>query len=679
MKYSKDHPVQRAMNATNNSILAELTYRPDIDGLRAIAVLSVVLFHAFPGWFKGGYFGVDIFFVISGFLITGIIVKRLENGDFSFVDFYSRRIRRIFPALGLVLAASMLFGWLVLLPNEYKLLGKHVAGGAGFILNFQLWQELGYFDTDSALKPLLHLWSLGVEEQFYIVCPFVIYWLWRRNSHRLIWALSLILLLSFSAHIALISLAPEADFYLPFTRFWELLVGSVLFCVKNSDGYVNRISLKTNKPTLWRVSREALSWAGLLMMIGPIFLLKEAKWNFFPVIGVFIVIATGPDSFLSRRLLSNPLPVLIGLISFPLYLWHWPLLSFAQIIEAGTPARGIRVALVVISPVLAWLTYKLIEQPLRCKNANAGTTRSIVICPILFLGICGYVTYYLEGFPSRLDTGEARAISLASVTDKESALLAIPEVAENLWKHDNKTNAIVLLGDSHAGMLGSGLKMMGVKNLVVLSHGTCLPFVGINTYRLEDTTWGVLTPESYNDTGCRQWVDSKLREIIRAKGIYLVILATYYNHYIDGRTPITSPGLENSGTREIISQRMIETIAALNESGKKVVMALDVPEFMEPCLPRRPYLFTKQSRCEISRKMENEKSIIYSRMIESVARRIPNVIVYDPRNVLCDEETCYAKKGGSYLYMRDGNHLTVGGKRLIGEDLEKHLNLPKYD
>src|SRR5687768_8357422 len=199
-------------------------YRPDVDGLRAVAVLAVLAFHAFPHAMPGGFAGVDVFFVISGFLITGIILDDLERGRFTIAGFYWRRIRRIFPALILVLTACLVLGWVLLLPDEYRQLGKHVAAGAGFIANLALWAEAGYFDWSAELKPLLHLWSLGVEEQYYLVWPLLLLFFRR-------WTLGLIVgigVLSFALNLYMTAKYPSAAFYLPMTRFWELLIGSAL-------------------------------------------------------------------------------------------------------------------------------------------------------------------------------------------------------------------------------------------------------------------------------------------------------------------------------------------------------------------------------------------------------------------------------------------------------------------
>jgi peptidoglycan/LPS O-acetylase OafA/YrhL len=215
------------MNSKNSPSLPHPKYRPDIDGLRAIAVLSVVIFHAFPNLLKGGFIGVDIFFVISGFLISTIILSGLKHDSFSFIEFYSRRIKRIYPALLLVLIASFIFGWFALLADEYKQLGKHIAGGAGFISNFILWKESSYFDNAAETKPLLHLWSLGIEEQFYIVWPLLLWIAWKQRLNILTLVL-IVMIISFVLNVNTIQSDSTAAFYSPQTRFWELLIGSIL-------------------------------------------------------------------------------------------------------------------------------------------------------------------------------------------------------------------------------------------------------------------------------------------------------------------------------------------------------------------------------------------------------------------------------------------------------------------
>jgi peptidoglycan/LPS O-acetylase OafA/YrhL len=208
-------------------VVHNTSYRPDIDGLRAVAVLAVVLFHAFPNALSGGFAGVDVFFVISGFLISSILFAQIELGRFSIADFYARRARRIFPALALVLACTLAFGWFILLSDEFRRLGKHMAAGSGFVANLVLWSESGYFDTAADLKPLLHLWSLGIEEQFYLVWPLLLGLAWSRKV-SMWWVLGAGMLMSFGLNIYGVGIDPTGTFFSPLTRFWELLAGAAL-------------------------------------------------------------------------------------------------------------------------------------------------------------------------------------------------------------------------------------------------------------------------------------------------------------------------------------------------------------------------------------------------------------------------------------------------------------------
>ncbi|MCK9395013.1 MAG: acyltransferase [Methylobacter sp.] len=357
-------------------------YRPDIDGLRALAILSVVIFHAFPKALPGGFVGVDIFFVISGFLISCIIFKSLLRGDFSFTEFYAHRIKRIFPALILVLAACYAFGWIALLPEEFKQLGKHMAAGAGFVQNIILWQESGYFDIASRLKPLLHLWSLSIEEQFYLIYPLLIWGAWRLRLNILIMVICTLLLISFGLNISTIGKHAVETFFVPQTRFWELLAGSVLaymqiFKLPRFTEWLKRYMFHPmifqQPPPVERrnaILSNLLSFGGLLLILAAIFGLSKGKlfpgwWALAPVLGAFLLILAGPTGWVNLNILANRLMVFVGLISYPLYLWHWPLLSFARIMESGKTSAIMRISIIALSFLLAWLTYRLIEKPVR--------------------------------------------------------------------------------------------------------------------------------------------------------------------------------------------------------------------------------------------------------------------------------------------------------------------------
>jgi peptidoglycan/LPS O-acetylase OafA/YrhL len=383
-------------------------YRPDIDGLRALAVLSVVAFHAYPKSVKGGFIGVDIFFVISGYLISTIIFENLYRGTFSFTDFYTRRIKRIFPALLLVLTACLLFGWFILLADEFNQLGKHVAAGASFISNLVFWDEAGYFDNAADTKPLLHLWSLGIEEQFYLVWPLILWLAWKFRLNLLIITI-LFAITSFALNINVIKSDEIAAFYSPQTRFWELLTGSLLAWItlyKNGFNFqignkieiaINSIFNKNNRWGNNKAVPNIQSLFGLALLIFGFWQINKdlsfpGYWALVPVLGATLLLAAGPSAIINRTILSNKIVVWFGLISFPLYLWHWPLLSFARIYENEVLRGHIRITAVILSILFAWLTYKFIERPIRF--GKSGQVKVAILCSLVFLaGVAGAIIY----------------------------------------------------------------------------------------------------------------------------------------------------------------------------------------------------------------------------------------------------------------------------------------------
>ena len=365
----------------------EAHHRPDIDGLRAIAILSVLGFHAFGRLLPGGFVGVDIFFVISGYLISGILLRGLKQNNFSFIKFYSRRIKRIFPALSLVLVVTWIAGWYLLLPDEYARLGKHIASGAGFVSNVTLWKEAGYFDQSGALKPLLHLWSLGVEEQFYLIWPLLLFVAWKRRINLLATILA-ILLASFVFNVVRVKAHEAAAFYLPATRFWELLLGGAYACwqVFRAESGPQRVPL-----------RNGVAAVGLLLIIGSVLYLNSSLqfpgwWALPPTLGSLLLIAGGPDAWVNRRLLACRPMVFIGLISYPLYLWHWPLLSFDNIVAPDVTRPAVRLVLLAIAGVLAWLTYEFVERPIR-SNPSLLPVAMPLAAAVAAIGMIGFLSF----------------------------------------------------------------------------------------------------------------------------------------------------------------------------------------------------------------------------------------------------------------------------------------------
>jgi peptidoglycan/LPS O-acetylase OafA/YrhL len=504
---------------------AHAAYRRDIDGLRAIAVLAVVGFHAFPRFVRSGFVGVDIFFVISGFLISTIIFSGVERGQFSFVDFYARRVRRIFPALVAVLIASFAFGWFFLFADEFRQLGKEMAGGAGFVANLLFLRETSYFDVNIQLKPLVHLWSLGVEEQYYIVWPLLV-WAAAR------WRVNLLALTLGVAGVSLflsmrsVDSDPTFAFYAPQTRFWELLAGSAL-----AYGALHRERLREaaarrlrRAPRLeqWRrrskpspaIVCEWLSIVGFFLIARAILFTDTHD---FPglgaaptVLGATLIIAAGPRAWINRNVLSSRMMVGFGLISYPLYLWHWPLLSFDTIVTGATPTNDARIVAVVVAVALAWATMRFIERPLRFSR-NAAMAPSLVAASLV-AGLAGYAAWRTGGFEGYgYRTGDKTAF--ASYFDnalpewRYFEREGIPEkfrldcdfvdpsyrygpstdapraaIAPSCYERDfTRDKALFLWGDSHVQMLYSGLKKALPTNwqIMIVATSGCAPKAGV--------------------------------------------------------------------------------------------------------------------------------------------------------------------------------------------------------
>lgn len=474
-------------------------YRPDIDGLRALAVLAVIGFHAFPARVPGGFIGVDVFFVISGFLISGIILRGLEAKKFDFWEFYSRRIRRIFPALTVVLFSTLAMGWFLLLPDEYARLGKHIAAGALFVSNWILWGESGYFDIDATAKPLLHLWSLGVEEQFYLVWPLFLVWVFGIRN-KVIFSVTLVLILSFALNMALVKDHPEATFFLPFTRFWELLVGALLAGISMRAPPGKDVIEELLGRKHIEIVKFLLSASGLLLIGMSIALFSKDSvfpgWlAILPAVGTAMIMASGASSWLNRYLLTSRPVVGIGLISYPLYLWHWVLLFTAtHLLDSGsvTEYRQYRIGAVVLSFVLAYATYMLVERPLRRVPAKAIAMKLCMcmgIVAAMGVGIFGSEGALKQRFnPAEISAFEdlqAERLTQNNNYRYGSCLLLRPKRIDEFGADCQPEGGtdISLLGDSYAAHLYPGLSEMSRSHswtLGQLTASACPPVLNFN-------------------------------------------------------------------------------------------------------------------------------------------------------------------------------------------------------
>lgn len=630
--------------AAEQTRLTHPKYRPDIDGLRAIAVLSVIGWHAVPHWPPGGFIGVDIFFVISGFLISTIVFGSLEQGKFSLVKFYSHRIKRIFPALLVVLIASYVFGWFALLADEYKQLGKYIAGGAGFVSNFVLWNESGHIDNST--KPLMHLWTLGIEEQFYIVWPLLLSFVWKRKWSFVAITAS-VAAISFAFHIYIINKDYTASFYFPASRFWELMIGGLL-------AYIG-----LHKPHWNERHKNAQSILGFILVVLGLALL-DSKLAFtgwlalLPTLGAFFIISAGSNAWLNRHVLSNKLLVWVGLISYPLYLWHWPLLSFAKIIEGEVPSANLRIAAVLIAAALAWLTYRMIERPIRFGSRGSATTISLLILMIA-VGCVGYVTYIRDGFDFRQSvknsslnkkvTNEFESHVQWKYMRNEICLNRYPfkEAKQYNWwfcmASKDEPPTLLLLGNIFANQLYPGFTLNDkFSRHSILSIGTCKAAMG---YEYQD--YPVNNPCSGNgESHQRQFIDHLIET---SNSIRYVIL----------------DGLDFNFDATYIS-RLKERIDFLERHNIKVIIFTPHLIFnydIRGCFSR-PFK-AKKNNCELS--LDSRRMITegFRPLVQQLSKTNPNVAFFDQNDLFCNNEKCSMLRNGMPLFRDEGKLLSEYG------------------
>lgn len=645
--------------------LSNPAYRPDIDGLRAIAVLSVVAFHARWRGVPGGFVGVDIFFVISGYLISSILFKNLESGSFSFFDFYSRRIKRIFPALIAVLLTVWGTGWFVLLGDEYKSLGKHIFSSAVFLQNLTLWREAGYFDTASDFKPLLHLWSLGVEEQYYIIWPLLLYFCWKRKINTLLLLCS-VALASFALNVGQIGKHAMATFYLPHTRFWELMLGGVLayseVCKNNLDtAQLNRFAFNISFPQKFRDNfKNIKACLGFSLIIGAVLFLDKSKaypgwWALIPIAGAFLLISAGRGAWVNRNILANPVMVFIGLISYPLYLWHWSLLSLVRI-EFASPPHALEIVAIVVSFFLSWVTYEYLEKPVRFGKFSR-TTKTVPVALIIFImcaALIGAETYRAEGFISRFPTVVQHLANYPSHFEKYregKCFMLHPEKTDTI-KFDsdcvdpeNDSKPLVLLwGNSLAAHLYPGLKSLQNTQDFRLAQFTvrgCLPLF-----------YSRVRYENNFDEFCWQFNDYVAKEIIKLKP----------------KTVILSGGWHPD--EEGIAEQVDETVVFLKKSGVKQIILVGPTPTWNPTLPKALFSFFKNDPIHrLPGRMWQGLDLnisVADKALHEKANRL-GIIYLSPFDELCNADGCLTRVGNNAddLLTWDSRHFTSSGSRFF--------------
>jgi peptidoglycan/LPS O-acetylase OafA/YrhL len=609
-----------------------MKYRAEIDGLRAIAVTAVILFHAKFKIVSGGFLGVDIFFVISGYLITTILLDDIENHTFSFGKFYERRVRRIFPALFFVMFCCLPFGWLWMSPDQLKDFSHSIIAVSLFLSNIFFFIESGYFAPAAGEMPLLHTWSLAVEEQFYIFFPTLLLFAMRFKRRFAFLFIASLATASFLWSIWNGENNLTANFYLTHTRAWELFAGSL------SSFIVRDFGIRKN---------STLSFLGLLAILIPIFCYNQNTpspgiYTLVPITGVVLVLLFADTNTFVSKLLSIRLFVGIGLISYSAYLWHQPLFAFARIKLLENPDKLQMISLCILSFVLATISWKFIEQPFRKKHAY-GKNRALLfrcsITSILFFVVIGYIGFITDGFLYRFQTSIAGDISHQYFNEylenhfydcepKEIATQALK------WKgflrckqtRPGKPN-IILLGDSHAEHLFPGLaQALPHQNVAFYIKGAS-PFI---TDQHFTTIFEELTHNGLNQT---------------------IIITMHY-------------GLKSSS----IVKDLSPTITKLQKAGKKIVLVGDVPQFSisaSDCLYKTDKAI--KDLCTISREVEQHQIDFYQTPLMQLSETF-DIPYFNISNPICDENGCNMIQNNTILY-RDQHHLNISGSLKVGKYL----------
>lgn len=626
-----------------------IAYRSDIDGLRAIAILTVVAFHAFPEVFPGGFIGVDVFFVISGYLITSILQQEMQTGRWSLASFYARRILRIFPALILVLFACLFAGWHTLLAQEYMQLGKHLGLGAAFLSNIGLWWEAGYFDKASEAKPLLHLWSLAIEEQFYIVWP-VVLWLILRSGRSAARCVATLAVVSLLLSIWWVWSDRTQAFYSPASRAWELLAGAWLAL----------------QPQRLQSMRSVVRGLAVAVLVGAAVLLN-ARVPFpgvvalLPVVAAVLLIGVPATSDWTGRLLGHPWMVALGKVSYPWYLWHWPLLSFAYIIESGQASVGLRLGLVLASLLLAALTYRLWELPLR--RLPRRLVISLLVVAMVILGLLGKNIYDRHGLERirhknliQMDTAasqdfmdfEKQGLITEATCEKP---FKFPEREVCLLAHADKPVSAVVLGDSHAVHafwgLAKAFDAQGL-NLAVRGKGACVPVMAAK--------------QGAGASECERHMEAALRDIAADSQVRAVALV-FRGRYLTAQSSLQE--------RQDFENKLDATLALLQSAGKQVYYFLPVVEpGFDPrlCMGALPLGRKPPYSCVIDKAADDAKSEAVRTSALQVLSRWPRVRVVDPNTRLCRDGRCPILHDGHSIF-KDDNHLSQAGSMRLSESL----------
>jgi len=658
--------------------MKQIQYRKDIDALRGLSVLLVVVYHAFPEILPGGFIGVDIFFVISGYLITSIIFLSIKNNDFSLREFYSRRIRRLFPALITVLLFAFGLGCLVLFPEEYLQLGTHISKSVIFFLNFELINEAGYFDVESHYKPLLNLWTLSVEEQYYLFWPVLIL-LFLKLKINPVFILSLIFILSLSANLYYSKNYSGIVFFHTLTRFWQLTAGSLLAVWLMKQKFSQNIN-----------NNKVMMFTGLTLIVTSAFWIDDQMiypgfLAIIPVTGSLLIIIS------NTRLSRYGGLVKLGLISYPLYLWHWVIISFLYIYLGRKPETITLILAIFLSLIFAYLTKKYIEKLRYQKNVTP-----YLISILFVVGLLGFYTEHKKGLPDRSNMKnyiEANNQFKRTPAEDEICTNYVESIlgasknfhycraSKNIRKKNKKLVAII--GDSHAHVLFHGISKAALKN----GYETVL-FANSSCPTLKDFKWGKSKKEV---DACQKKIEEILMLIQKDSRIEKVIITTRGPTCIHGEVEgiFTETSVKKSLSiirnkkKSFVTPSYSSFFNGFNSTiqiienvphVKKIYYILENPEldFLPKEVISRPYDFFNVSinRDTVNRKLYLKRMFEYREGISNLT--FSKLSVLDPLNALCDDFNCVSKIKNRFLYA-DDDHFSKFGSTYIANYFQNEI------
>lgn len=662
-----------------------MRYRAEIDGLRALAVVPVILFHAGINLFSGGFVGVDVFFVISGYLITTIIINELDQGKFSVVNFYERRARRILPALFFVILVTLPFAWLWLTPRDMKDFAQSLAAVATFSSNILFLIESGYFDTTAELKPLLHTWSLAVEEQYYIFFPLLLMFTWQFGRRKTLAVLAVILIFSFGLGQWAAYNQPTAAFYLLPTRGWELLVGAFAAFYLQKRDHLKSQSIN-----------QAASLLGLLLVAYAVFAFDKRTpfptfYTLIPTIGTALIIFSAVKGTIVNALLSTKVMVGIGLVSYSAYLWHQPMFALVRHRSLHEPSIALLIFLSILSLVLAYFSWKYVETPFRNKvkynRKKIFTYSGIGLAILIGLGVFGHLK---NGVLHEYDDVTKKMLMPAlGFTDKQTSCHRegshYAPVASSCVLGNEQHIVGALIGDSHGYAVSTAIEAEAAKQNIGLYQMTFngCPTAG-SVYRVDFNA----------DNKCAEFNAEVEQFIINNKDIQNVVIVSRWTQFLlgtgfdngEGGIEKTKALIDNisNGIRERnteavrqekLKKKTIDSISAYIAAGKKVILVYPIPEVGWPVpeyISKQTLFGEKGFVTSTSYALFKERNKIAFETLDAIPNHANLTRIY-PDEILCNtyqKDRCVFVLDGEPLYF-DNNHLSKTGAGLIvGEALK---------